>query len=372
MNTNSKPLSLYDILVAEIESAAAVSLHDLVLDLGTKCPKARRYEELPALIMNASALLQDQLHNSYGAIDMDKPTVLKNWGLLERGLTRMCELLESQGVFDRQRLPTNAVLAVIAAAYANVPEDGDSCALGDKLLRCYLWSSFFTDRYENAAATRAFADFKALKALLLDHSALRSGDFRRVPVLNRAESPLADADALKSAGWPKAAGIEARAILAVALACGAKDFADNKNASFEIIQEREYHHIFPAALLKEVGIDEHSLSLNCALITWKTNRTIGRKDPLTYLEDRIDWSNEQQIEDRLSSHLIPFEPLKLAVYNNCNADELKTRVRLDYTNFLHQRALWVATAAQSLADSGEANWTKLESEFKGLTTADAG
>ena len=53
--------------------------------------------------------------------------------------------------------------------------------------------------------------------------------------------------------WPlagqKKVGIEARAILAVSNYLGAHDFADSKPASFESIQKREYHHIFPDALL---------------------------------------------------------------------------------------------------------------------------
>jgi hypothetical protein len=58
-------------------------------------------------------------------------------------------------------------LPVIAAAYELIPDHGDFLAKAEKLLRRYLWSAFFTDRYENTAASRAYADFKALKALLL-------------------------------------------------------------------------------------------------------------------------------------------------------------------------------------------------------------
>ena len=50
----------------------------------------------------------------------------------------MANLLESQGIFDEARLPTNAVLAVIAAAYELVPEHGDFVAKAEKLLRAYL------------------------------------------------------------------------------------------------------------------------------------------------------------------------------------------------------------------------------------------
>jgi len=34
------------------------------------------------------------------------------------------------------------------------------------LLKKYLWSSFFTDRYENASANNAYNDYLAMKKIL--------------------------------------------------------------------------------------------------------------------------------------------------------------------------------------------------------------
>ena len=183
-------------------------------------------------------------------VEMDKKQLLVNWPKLERGLERMALFLEDNCIFDEARLPTNAVLAVIAAAYELIPEDGDFLAKAEKLLRRYLWSSFFTNRYENTAASRAFADFRAIKALLKNPS-FTDDEVNTVPVLNRADFPLANVDSLLVAGWPKSAGIEARGILAVTTYFGAMDFADQKAATYASIQKREYHHIFPDALLSE-------------------------------------------------------------------------------------------------------------------------
>ena len=292
MNTNSKPLSLYDIIVAEVESVAGKSLHDMEKHLVSNCPKAAHFGDVRNLILATSALLQEKTPNYKGMVEMDKQVLLDNWDKLELGLERMANLLENQGVFDGTRLPTSNVLAVVAAAYELVPVNGDFVAKAEKLLRAYLWSSFFTDRYENSAASRAYADFigvrnkhRGIKAFLsspdFDENALSE-----VPVFDRKEHELADVDALMAAGWPKKMGIVSRGILAVSTYFGAHDFADNSPASFESIQQREYHHVFPDALLSEVGINSY-YALNCALITWKTNRIIGRKDPLEYLKERV-------------------------------------------------------------------------------------
>ncbi len=347
MNTNSKPLSLYDIIVAEVESVAEQSLHDMVSSLTEKCPKASRYGNMSDLILSTSALLQEKLPNTRGMIEMDKQLLLNNWPSLERGFKRMAEFLESQCVFDEARLPTNAVLAVIAAAYELIPEDGDFVAKAEKLLRRYLWSAFFTDRYENTAASRAYADFKAIKALLKNQD-FTDQDLVNVPVLNSKDHALADVDSLMTAGWSKAAGIEARAILAVTTYFGAIDFADHRTATYDSIQAREYHHVFPDALLAEAGIPSF-LALNCALITGKTNRMLGRKDPLTYVQDRIDHADVPAVTKRLQSHLISFDLLSKAHYAKLDGDALKQKLGADFTEFLRDRAELVVIAMELLA-----------------------
>ena len=346
MNTNSKPLSLYDIIVAEVESVAEQSLHALEASLTDKCPNAGRYGNVAGLILSTSALLQEKLPNARGMIEMDKKQLLANWPKLERGLERMASFLEGQRVFDETRLPTNAVLAVIAASYELIPENGDFLAKAEKLLRRYLWSAFFSDRYENAAPTRAFADFKAIKALL-KKPGFADDEIGTVPALNRVESPLADVDSLMAAGWPKAAGIEARAILAVTTYLGAIDFADHRTATYDSIQKREYHHIFPDALLSEAEIPSY-LALNCALITWKTNRMIGRKDPLEYLQERIELADEGVVRERVNSHLISFDLLSKAHYAGLGGASLKQKLSDDFSEFLRDRAKLVVAAMDSL------------------------
>lgn len=336
MNTNSKPLSLYDIIVAEVESIAGSSLHDLETQLVNHCPKASRFGEIRNLILSTSALLQDKVPNNKGMIEMDKKTLLDNWSKLEVGLEKMAGLLDSQSVFDSARLPTNAILAVIAALYDLIPENGDFVAKAEKLLRAYLWSAFFTDRYENSAASRAYADYKGLKAILIKQD-FSEEDWSIAPIFNRHEYPLSDIDSLAESGWPKKVGIEARGILAIASYFGAYDFADHRKATFDSIQNREYHHLFPDALLKEVNIDSFN-AMNCALITWKTNRVIGRKDPIEYLKERIELSDMDSVQTRLRTHLIPYDLLAKAHYSNMSDEELESNLGRDFIEFRRSRA----------------------------------
>ena len=189
MNTNSKPLSLYDIIVAEVESVTEKSLHSLENDLSDACPAIQAPRVVSDLILATSALLQDKPPSTRGMIEMNKELLLANWPKLKRGLSKMVSFLEGERIFDEARLPSSSVLSVVAAAYDGVPDDGDFLGKAEKLLRRYLWSAFFTDRYENAATTRAFADFRAMKALLAN-PCFTDTQITTVPVLNRVEHPI--------------------------------------------------------------------------------------------------------------------------------------------------------------------------------------
>lgn len=351
MNTNSKPLSIYDIIVAEVESEMGSSLHDLQTNLNKKHPKIKDYFELEFLILATSALLQDKLPNHRGMAEMDKSILVDKWQTLEDCLGRMAVFMESQGVYDKNRLPTNAVLSVIAATFSKIPENGDLAGKGEILLKKYLWSSFFTYRYENSAASRAYQDYINLKRVI-NNEQNEKGEFYQeidIPVLNRKLYPLADKEELLTVGWPKKVNIRARGILAISTYLGAFDFADGKQISRENIKKREYHHIFPDALLQEANVDSY-LALNCALITGKTNRNIGRKDPLVYLKERYKWADKEIVNSRLNSHLIPIKELANGGYEGLEKEERIEKIQSDFDSFIETKADFILKAVDLLTE----------------------
>jgi len=349
MNTNSKPLSQYDVIVAEVEDVMGSSLHDLQDALDKKHPNIGRYSELPDMILTTSALLQDFLPNQRGAWDMDKRSMVQKWDIMRVGLNRMAEFLRTEGIYDSQRLPTNAVLAVIAALYENIPESGDKRGQDELLLKKYLWYAFFTDRYENSAATHAFYDFIALKRLINGESNEDGARYVEKDVPIFSDHKLVEKEELITAEWPKRATIRGRAILSVACRLGALDFSTGEPLSANNIDQRHYHHVYPDALLKEAKI-ESFLALNCALISDKTNLTIGRKDPVEYLKDRYKWTSEEIVTERLQSHLIPIPELANGGYEGLADEEKVAKLRIDFERFLKKRAKLVIKAVRLLAD----------------------
>lgn len=353
MNTNSKPLSMFDLTVAMVEEEAGASLHALQEQLESRHPEITRYGDMSSTLLQTGALLQEKTPNKTGIDSADKQELVNDWPRIGRAMVRTADFLARQHIYDEQRLPSNVVLPVLAACFDCIPETGDAVGRGERLLRAYLWSACFTTRYEGAAATRSFQDCKALVALL-KREHFGPADYSSIPVLNRIDYPLPTHEQLVRVGWPRGADRIARSILDATLYFGGWDFADGQPASFDSLRTREYHHIFPDALLKDAGMESY-LGLNCALITAKTNRVIGRKDPLSYLRDRVQWADELAVRQRLATHLIDYDILAMATYTDGNGNPLEgepltAKLKPDFENFLKQRALLVSAMAQQLAD----------------------
>lgn len=367
MNTNSKPLSQYDIIRAEIEGVKGVSLDDYQNKLNSLYPNVKHYFELPFLILATSALMQDKLPNQRGMWDMKKDLMVENWDKMSIGLSKMSIFMESQGVYDQNRLPTNAVLSVIAALYTYIPENLDARGSFEILLRKYLWSSFFTDRYENSAASNAYNDFMALKNIItgkLNDKGLKYTE-NDVPVLDRTKYPLATEEELIRVGWPKRENIRARGIMAVFTKLGSFDFADGSQLSRQVLLEskRHYHHVFPDALLKEAEV-ESFLALNCALITDKTNLNISNKEPYRYLMERYEWTSEDIVHSRLKSHLIPIQELKNGGYEGQDEDKRIEKIKLDFEGFIIKRAKYVVKAVSELSQGKEISTNDIINEIE--------
>jgi len=246
--------------------------------------------------------------------------------------------------------------------YVDIPENLDSRGNFEILLKKYLWSSFFTDRYENAAASHAFNDFIMLRNIITSVTKADGSHYTEndVQVLNRTLYPLSTDDELKRIGWPKSENIRGRGIMAVFSKLGAYDFADGSSLTRQqlIDGRRHYHHVFPDALLKEVETESY-FALNCALITDKTNLNISSKDPLRYLKERYNWTSEDIVNARLQSHLIPLEELKCGDYENLSGEEKADKVKNDFAQFIAKRAAYVAKAIRILAEGRDINASEI-------------
>ena len=82
-------------------------------------------------------------------------------------------------------------------------------------------------------------------------------------------------------------------------------------------------------------------ALNCALITWRTNRKLSATSPTDYIRQKVEKATlgEPEIKARLTSHLAPFEEVGAG----------------NYQAFLDARARLMRAAITALCDGAEPN-----------------
>jgi len=333
LNTNVVPLKPFDIIVAQMEEVVGESLHELVESLKVSVPRISDYVEPSTFVLSVAALLQDKTPNQRGFFSLDFHRFLNDWDRIVKGIRLMIQILEQERIIDGDRLPTESPLPVIAALLSEkqlLSDEGGNIRI---IIRKYIWRSFFTERYDRSVPTASLQDYKALKKALNGEEKLEN-----VPCFDQKRYPLPDRELLKQARWPKYRDRLGRAILLLSFRGGALDIADGSEISRENIKRREYHHLYPVAWLKSMGIGKEyaNRALNCILVTWKTNRKISSKEPLQYLKERCCASmlGEKEIRRRLLTHYVNFDLLAL---NN-------------YFDFLEKRAESIEQAIRKLCD----------------------
>jgi hypothetical protein len=348
MNTSSVHLSTYDIVVALVEEETGKSLHEHVDALEAAVPRAAEYADVPSLVLDVVALREKRVPSQAGYRRIDYAKMLSEWTTVVSAIKGMVSFLEEEGIFDAQRLPSYTAIPIVAALWEHLPTQPDKLGNARRVLRKFLWRAFLTSRYEQSSTTSSLQDYRGLRGVLRDGAAENT-----VPILDQDSYPLPTKEMVLQADWPKRQTILGRGVLALQLKCGAEDPADGAKATVASITSkehpREYHHLFPASTLEDAGIPSEQIfrALNCALITWRTNRTLSNKDPIAYLKERADNNalGEEELKRRLPTHLIPYARLAVG-YDGLSDKERRARVTHDYGIFLSARADILAKAAQ--------------------------
>lgn len=343
MNTTSVPLTAFDIVVAQLEAATGQPLHDLVDTLQSSAADAHHYRDVGNWVLDVAALREDRTPTQASYLKLDLETFVNDWDSIAQGIAWTTKLLEEEQIFDADRLPSVAVLPILAALHEFLPSEPDRMGAARTMLRAYLWRSFLTRRYEQSVGSRSLQDYRGLRTAL--GGLVPLGELGGlVPIFDEEEYPLPTVETLQHARWPKYKDILARGVLAVSLRAGGHDLADDSPVTRETIMKREYHHLFPDSIL--TGADAHLASsmsyraLNCALITWRTNRVIAAKEPIGYLKERVQGTalGEQLVRDRLRTHLVPYEELAVGWSQIPDKMARGEAIRSDYEQFLKARA----------------------------------
>jgi hypothetical protein len=337
MNTSASPLTDYDIVVAQVEEGTGESLHEKVESLVRSAPAARDYGRIQDTLLSVAALLSDRppLKKSYLEPDFGKHLAAV-WPQVVAGVERGLQFLNDEGLLNDDTLPSEPAVYLTCALWSVAADHKlDREGNARSLIRKVLWRACWTDRYGKTSATRAHTDFKVLRRWLLE-------DITEPPceLFNEEAVKLPAIEEIKLAGWPKRKDRLPRAILATTLRRRAQDFADGTPVNRDNIKHRELDHLYS---VKFLGVDREdsraSRALNCALITWATNRNKSKQPPSDFIARRAEAANlgAETVKWRLATHLIPYEAL----------------IGDDYDAFLEARAKLIEADMRMLCEGRE-------------------
>jgi len=305
MNTSASPLKDYDIVVAQVEEASGISMHERVEDLLRAIPIGKDYGRIESILLSIVALLLDKppIKKTYLEDDFASG-LMRVWQQVVVGVERGLQFLSDEALFDEKSLPSDVAVYLTCALWAVAAELRlDQEGNARSLIRKVLWRTCFTNRYGKTSATRAYMDFKVLRGLVNG-----STPDAFCELFNEAIYRLPDIEEIKVAGWPGRKDRLPRAILATTLRRKAIDFADGAPIGKNNIADREFDHLYSCKYLN-VSRDEAlaNRALNCALITSVTNRNKSGSPPSTYIDKRAKAANlgEEVVRWRLATHLIP-------------------------------------------------------------------
>ena len=301
--------------------------------LKEEVPSASNYGRIENTVLAIGALLNRKQPTKSTYLDPKfSEQLYEKWEKVVRGLEDSTDFLKREAIFDGCRLPSDVILYLSGALWANVSKGGDEEGRHSSLIRKAIWRASFTDRYQTATAQKAAADYKAILDLFRDPNSNS-----KPKLFNETEHSLPKSGKLIRSKWPKKKERLGRAILAASLYKGGYDFADDNPVDVGNIADRHYHHVYPEALIRGKYPDEMvDSAINCALISGKTNLIIGADTPKEYLEERTKHAPTKVVKLRLESHLIPYDSL----------------VGDDFPTFLNKRAKLIHKAMQRLC-SGE-------------------
>ena len=347
-NTSFVKLTPYDIAVAQFEAKTQESLQDMVDDIGEKVSGIIDLEgedNLGDLVLKVACLFQGMMPTYTNYLNLDMKLLKTQYIKIQDGIKWATAVINKEKIWKQDQLPTSVPLRVLPALFQYMPQHGDDRAKADRLIRRYIWLSFFTNRYDRQANSRLNSDYGELK------KALENKVYKCSAKKTIFSEELPTTHDLLSESWPKSKGIRKRSILAVSNREGARDIESNLEISPDY--DRQYHHIFPRGLFKkqnETGCDPE-LALNCMLIEEPSNQQWNDRWPGDYILERIENSDfkgnkaKEELHRRLQTHLLPPDAIINAVKGS-NKSLYKI-----YHDFLHQRAELVIEKMKKLCES---------------------
>ncbi len=368
INTGSAQLTSYDIVVADIDGETGKYIEDTIAkSMKTKVSDIEDFDKFTAgeLAIKISCLLNDMSPSgaNYTKLKPYKKEIFDNKIRIIDGVDWAVKTLKRLKIYGGKQLPSVVPLRVLPALYSNyikyiksgkATEQSQKEKDALKIINRYIWHAFLSERYEKRADTLLKEDYLKLSECFKE--SLNSKNIKEIPIIRDYKETE-----IISAGWPKKGGILARGILQTCLQLGGKDPISGIALDENNVQGRNYHHIFPESILKNIEGANPNLALNCLFISMQSNGKFDNDLPGTYLKALWENSKIKKIETQnyFDTHLIDKDLFDYLVkiddqrYKNAGGKINESKLLNAYNDFIEKRAQLVKNKINKLLKTGE-------------------
>lgn len=303
LNRTGVKLTVFELLAARY-FAHDLRLRDKWYETTRLFPILDEFEVDPVSVLQAISL---RAHNPPACqrsdlLKLTTDDIREYWDDVAEGYAAILKMLQTEcGVLSRRWLPYSPQLVPMAAVWQEWISRPKGAKAGANRLRLqrWFWRAALRQDYESAANTQAEKDYSELidwfasgKEPSAVAAELEPIQFREITHRQRAVY---------------------NACMALIVRSGALDFHKLQPIGPEALREQQIddHHVFPRGYLAEIpgGHDMPVDSvLNRTLIDKQTNIRIGKKAPTTYLTEMEKELTRDQLNELLTSHLLPNWP----------------------------------------------------------------
>ncbi|WP_428342374.1 GmrSD restriction endonuclease domain-containing protein [Mycobacterium sp.] len=319
INVGGKPLTPFEIVVAKTYDERRK--FDLANKYGLLKAKLNKhdYDIADMTPLQLIALLAKGDCRRQAILKLDKATVLRLWDPVEDAIEQSVDYFKAVcGVRVSQLLPYGG-LAIPFAYFFHKNAGKKPTADQARLLTDFFWRCGIGGRYSSSFESRAAADLAKIDKILKGEAPTYDWPTQVDPEFLLANGRFAPSRAF------------VKAILCIYASFQPRSFDNNgivaiANDALKRANSRNYHHFFPLAYLKKIGVSDSRANnlFNITMIDAHLNKNqIRARPPLKYMQE-FEKSNPD-MSQTLKSHLMP-ESIWADIQND------------DYEHFLVRRA----------------------------------
>jgi hypothetical protein len=318
INRTGVPLSTFELLTAKLYKHK-IKLRDLLMDAKQKYSFLKAVQE--EYVLKVIALLRGQEVKRKNLLELDPKNFVEDWEraceALEQAYKVVMDVKNGFGVLDFKKwMPYSTMIVPLAGILKFLSENKLENPNNYRKIHCWYWASVFSNRYDEAADSKSYEDFDALKEWCEDD--------REVPKL------IKDFDARTvDLEVSKQSAATYRGVIGLIVLNGALDFKTGKPPQFAV-EKLQDDHIFPKNIYNYNGVSNRTL-ISSNAEKWKT-------EPSKYFKERLNEHGLETFKAIMKSHLIPEDALP-PLLNNDLKSFCEKRKRM-IINEIEKRVKW--------------------------------